>query len=300
MNKYFYIPGYYSHFNLIQILDLCKKDYPFYFYPDRIIAGAYDLPSGLKWNGGRGFGNDLYSEEKIEKIMHYFFNKQNFILLHTCTNFYADQCLNDKRCNYFINKYYRPQDKIIIANSSLKKYLFDKYYPIQFVNSTTLNIVNINEVNKISKNEEYVPYYGKNIDNEYFKNLKYKENIEILCGELCIPNCPMRTKHYEAISESYLGNNFLLNNFKCPQTNNLNKLTITELIKQLPTFVSNERINTFYNMGYNKFKIAGRTLQPWDWVQVIVYYFVKPEYNIKILNMFQVLLKEMKIEIINN
>jgi hypothetical protein len=73
---------------------------------------------------------------------------------------------------------------------------------MNFVNSTTLGITDIDQVNNISKNEIYVLYYGKNNDNNYLKSLKYPENIEILCAETCIPNCPYRSKHYEAISKA--------------------------------------------------------------------------------------------------
>lgn len=299
--KKFYIPGYYSYFSLIQILDLYKESHPFYFYPDRIIAGSYDLPWGLKWNGGRGCGNTLYSEKDIQEAMNYYYKKSNFILLHTCTNFYADTMLDDKLCNNFIQTYYRPQDKVIVANTKLKSYLHEKYPQISFVNSTTLSITDINKVNALSKEDDYVIYYGKNNDNQYLEQLKYKNHLEILCGEFCVPNCPMRQKHYEAISASYSGDDKALIEFtengKCPKQQNDN-LPIADIALERPHFVSNQRINELYEMGYSQFKIAGRILMPYDWIRLMIYYLVKPEYHKKVEKIFNEIIKEMNTQII--
>jgi hypothetical protein len=51
-------------------------------------------------------------------------------------------------------------------------------------------------------------------------------------------------------------------------------------------------------MGYSKFKIAGRVLYPNDWIRIMIYYFVKPEHQKKVLSIFNEILKDMKIDII--
>ena len=198
MIKYFYIPGYFTSFSEICLLEELQQQSPQYFYEDRIIAGSYDLPQGLKWNGGRGgaynWANLPYKASLTHKIMKYFSNKTNFSLLHTCTNLFIDteDLLNDKICNEFLAYYYKPKDKVIIANPILKKYLHDKYPYISFVNSTTLGIIDINEVNKLSENEIYVVNYSKNNDNNYLMSLSNKDNLELICAEQCVPNCPNR------------------------------------------------------------------------------------------------------------
>jgi phage FluMu protein Com len=143
--------------------------------------------------------------------------------------------LNDELCNNFFEKFYLPQDKIIIANQKLKEYLQKKIPNASFVNSTTLSVIDPDKVNELSRIDEYVIYYSKNLDDEYLKSLLYKDNLEILCGEFCVPNCPARTEHYKAISMSYKGDNSLLDEFelsqKCPRKNELNGLTISEVAK---------------------------------------------------------------------
>lgn len=295
MNKYFYIPGYYTYYTLIPLVNFFREAHPYYFIPDRIIAGAYDLPLGLRWNGGRGCNNDEYCQKDIDDCMKYYQTQTNMILLHTCTNLFAntEELLNDKLCNQFIDTYYRPQDKIIIANFNLKQYLQNKWPEMSFVNSTTLGIIDIDKINLMTEHEGYVIYYGKNNDNEYLLQLKHKENIEILCGELCIPNCPSRKAHYEAISKSYSGDNKALINFTtkhiCPKQNNI---PFEEVIKY-PHFITNQRINELNEMGFSQFKISGRTVKLTTWIRLIIYYLVKPEYQNKVEKIFNNFIEQM-------
>ena len=297
MLKQFYIPGYYTYYTLIPLINFFREAHPYYFIPDRIIAGAYDLPLGLKWNGGRGCNNNEYCQKDIEDCMKYYQTQTNMILLHTCTNLFADtkKLLSDKLCNQFINTYYRPQDKIIIANPILKEYLQNKYKEISFVNSTTLGIIDINQINTMTEHEGYVIYYGKNNDNEYLSQLEHKENIEILCGELCIPNCPNRKEHYEAISASYSGDSTALINFTqnhvCPKKENIP----FENVAQYPHFVDNKRINELSDMGFSQFKISGRTVKPATWLRLIVYYLVKLEYQNKVEGILTNFIQQMDI-----
>lgn len=210
MDKYFYLPGYYIYNNLLSQFIKYKKENPQFFLKDRIIAGSYDIPFGLIWNGGRGsqinYGRATYNETWTNSVMQQWFKQPDFILLHTCTNLFINtpERLHDKICNSFIEKYYRPQDKIIIANPDLKKYLKETYPEISFVNSTTIGLTDISTINKLTENEIYVLNYNKNGDNEYLKQLTHPENIEILCGEHCVANCPNRRKHYEEVSKIQL------------------------------------------------------------------------------------------------
>lgn len=282
--KYFYLPGYYRFYNEFKILDEFIDKYPNYFIEDRVIAGAYDLPSGLIWNGGRvEYTSQKFNLFQTAKVMRYFHNKKNFILLHVCTNFFIEnELLYDKKCNDFFDTYLRSQDKIIIASPSLKAYLNKKYQNCQFINSTTLGIIDLDKVNELSKNEVYVLYYGKNADNNYLSQLLYKDNIEILCAELCVPNCPYRDKHYEIMSQAALGDIEILKTFTdCPADRN-DRTSISKLIHTHNYMVPNKRIDELDNMGFHHFKISGRLLSPIEWFEILVYYLVKPEYQAEV------------------
>ena len=281
--KKFYLPGYYSHFEMFLLLDNFYNTHQNYFIEDREIAGAYDLPYGLIWNGGRlNLECDLkFNKERTEKVMNYFISKNNFNLLHTCTNsFLTSEHYLDQLCNNFIQQYYRLQDKIIIADFKLKEYLQKQYPQISFIYSTTLGITDIDKVNQLSKNNIYVLYYGKNDDDKYLKQLNHPENIEILCGEHCIKNCPYRSKHYLAVSQAQLGLIPDLTEITpCPASCKDNNIPLTDLIEKSTYRVNNQRIEELSQMGFNNFKISGRLFNAIDWFTVITYYLVKPQYQ---------------------
>lgn len=284
MIKNFYLPGYYG-FQLYIFTFLWYKDKHLeYFIPDRNIAGAYDLPLGLKWNGGRShqyITMPKYNMQYTEKIINSYHKIKNFSLLHTCTNFYANELLDDIDCNNFIKQFYQPQDKVIIANEQLHSYLKNLYPEMSFVYSTTLNIKAIDKINEITANNDYVLHYSKNADNNYLKQLLYPENIEILCAEACSPNCPYRQKHYDAISKANLGDTSNAQKYidKCPfkEEEKKNKNTF-EMIERYDWRINNTRINELSNMGFNKFKLCGRTWSPKAFIQMLIYYLVKPVY----------------------
>ena len=288
MNKYFYLPGYYMRSIAMQIFLNYMDSHPEYFISDRKVIGAYDLPEGLIWNGGRNTSKDNskvnYNDTIVKHIIEYWQARSNFILLHTCTNLLinTEERLHDKLCNNFIQKYYRPQDKIIIANPTLKQYLKETYPQISFVNSTCLGITDIDKVNDISKNEHYVLNYNKNGDNEYLNKLKYPENIEILCGEHCILNCPNRNNHYKEISEAQLNlKSFDPKESECPffSVHDKKLSNLPMLVQQSVHRVPNYRIEELSKMGFQYFKISGRSWDPIMWIQLPIYYLVRPEYQ---------------------
>lgn len=289
MNKYFYLPGYYMRSTILQYFLIYKDQHPDYFLSDRIIAGAYDLPEGLIWNGGRSNFQDntvpVYNDKFVSSLINKYRQIPNFRLLHTCTNLLIDkkEYLEDKLCNEFIQKYYQPQDKIIIVNPILKKYLKDTYPQITFVNSTCLGITDLNQVNKLSENEIYVLNYNKNDDDIYLNQLQYKDNIEILCGELCVKNCQYRSQHYMDISKAQLNqlDYSTVDGKECPVFSQYQKKTlfIPSVIEQATYHVPNNRLNELSDMGFSHFKISGRSWQPFIWLQLPIYYLGKPQYQ---------------------
>ena len=66
--EYFYIPGYYHQFKEITMLLEYMKKHPEQVREDRCIAGSYDLPQGLLWNGGRAFYDESYNPLKINVL----------------------------------------------------------------------------------------------------------------------------------------------------------------------------------------------------------------------------------------
>jgi hypothetical protein len=140
-----------------------------------------------------------------------------------------------------------------------------------------LDIIDLDKVNEITKNNIYVINYNFNNNDYYLDNLKHKENIELICAEPCVPNCPVRTKHYKAISE------MVLNIFEEPENyvdcpyGSTNR-TFAEMLK-LPHAITNERVDELAKKGFQYFKISGRCATIPIWLESIVYYLALPKYR---------------------
>lgn len=270
--KKFSIPDYYGKSTYLADFIKYQQDFPQYFYSDRIIDSSYGAHPTILWTGGRIIHSDT-AEKPMETILD---ELSNIELRHVCTNlFITPEVLTDYRTNYFLQHYVRPQDKLIIANKVLKDYLKEHYPNIDYIYSTTMNIIDLEKINKITKNHIYVLNYNYNNDNDYLKKLKYPEHIEVICAEPCMPNCPNRIKHYEEISKAALGLEED-KNFHC-LSNSEYKLR-TDLMK-LSTAITSERVDELANMGIQYFKISGRILKIPAWLDLLVYYLVLPEHR---------------------
>ena len=189
--------------------------------------------------------------------------------------------INDQQCNDLIDKYYKPQDYIIFYDSALQRHLSNKIAADHFIYSTTLNIIDINQINEITKNNILVLNYMKNNDNEYLKQLQFPHNIELLCAETCIPNCPHKYQHYLSYSKANLGlpldETDIIN---CPFADKKIK-PLEDILQQslnLPSSITNTRVNELSDMGFQYFKISGRFASSERFFYIISYYVIKEQY----------------------
>lgn len=247
------------------------------FKEDRIIDSCYDFPTGLIWNGGRPFNLRDWDMMQCREIIQYY-RYRNLELRHTCTNSLLTpvMCL-DHYCNLFFKDCVESTDKIIINNKHLKNYIEAKYPKLKFIYSTTLGITDLQQINEITKDNMYVLHYKYNTDDNYISQLKNPENIEFLCAETCIPNCPLRAIHYRSFSKIQLGlpledEEF----FACPYDTDYTPFNKT--ISQ-PHAINNNRVDELAEKGFQYFKIGGRGLHPIKWLETIIYYLAKDEYR---------------------
>ena len=277
MIKKFSLPDYYGKGNLILNIVQYRKAHPTWFYEDRIIDSCYGSHPNILWTGGRSLRIVNIPEIPMKTILANFNHFPEISLRHVCTNlFITEELTLDYKSNYFMERYIRKNDSVIIASPVLIDYFKTKYPKIPLVYSTTMNITDIDKVNEVTENNLYVLNYNYNTDDEYIKKLQHPENIEILCAEPCIPNCPKRMEHYEIISKDILG----LTNYPYICGFDSERRTFGDIM-QLPHAVPNERVEELSNMGIQYFKISGRAFTVPNWLYCILYYLMKPEYLLK-------------------
>ena len=283
MKKYFSLPGYYIHFTLLKTFLNYKKEHPLYFIPEHIIESLYDAPPNFKWNGGREYEDPhIYS---LDDILNWYFTNTTVSLRHTFTNLLLNnELIKDSTCNNFIQtKIRNDKDAIIIANPLLENYLNQNYPQINLIYSTTLNLMDITTVNNYSNKHMYVLNYNYNNDNSYLTKLIHRENIELLCAETCQSNCPYRKNHYYSISKDILNIPLDQNDIpSCPYRKHLMIFNSgkeeLEYYLSLSHSINLNRLDELASMGFNHFKISGRSRPDSRLLYFLCYYLIKSEY----------------------
>lgn len=282
MIKYFSLPDYWNHFFEIQALFQYRNLHPEYFYSDRIFNSSYGLPPDLIWNGGRVMPQVDRTLSR-DMVFDYYKSLPDFHLRHTCTNIVLDeQLVQDKDCNEFIEKYYNSNDYVIFSTQVLHDHLLSIVPEDHFIYSTTMGIRDIDKLNQYSENNMVVLDYLYNNNNQYLQQIKHPQNIEVLCGELCIDDCPYRFEHYISVSKTNAHIPLRLNESdSCRFTDKIqgNPPMVEWYFQMFKHAVSNDRIDELANMGIQNFKIAGRTRPTEAFFAFIIYYLILPEHQ---------------------
>lgn len=274
----FSLPDYYSHAPIIFYFLTLQKEHPEYFIPNRVIDSVYGFPANLIWNGGRVQLDFAFDPSDNYKLIKDYF-KHDIHIRHTCTNMLLDERhFNDFLCNYWLTFCERPKDAIILYSDSFAEYIKQTYPKYDIIYSTTRND-DLDTVNKLSETNLVVLNYNYNQNKEYLQQLQHPENIEVVCAEACIPNCPNRQQHYLSISKHQM---FLpLDNtdiVSCPfsREHGFNFYDILDF----PHAITTEYVDVLYNQyGIQNFKISGRKNNPVAYIEPIIYYLIKPEYQ---------------------
>lgn len=277
----FSLPDYHGHYKFIQCFLNIYQRHPEYFYENRKIDSAYGMPPNLIWNGGRAILKTGFTQEESYCIFDSYSIYENFHIRHTCTNcLLTPEMYNDYNCNLWIDYCQREHDGIIINDDNLLTYLQEKYPCYDYIISTTKQLDNIEEYNKYTKNYLTVLDYRFNHDEDFIKQLKYPQNIEILCAEPCVDNCPYREEHYRLISAAQL-NIPHMEYFTCPHGDSETDISLFyERYLNRKHAISTDYVDYLYNTyGITNFKISGRVSNPVIYIESIVYYLIKPEYQ---------------------
>lgn len=276
----FSLPGYWLKYNLnLCLLNLYDNE-RHKFYDDIIIDSFYDSIPCI-WNGGRY----IEGATNIDNMRGTFaaYNDRNISLRHTFTNcLITESDLNDPLCNIICQLSESPLNGVNYNSTILGDYIKEKYPKFYTLLSTTLNIMDIEQINQLAKNELMVIDYRFNNNFECLQSFKHPENIEILVGEACKDNCSHRQSHYisSAENQKYLA----LNHFQCPYNCDGN-WDYYNYIPKRNHYISIDDIREKYvPLGFTQFKISGRKDSDINNIERYVNYLVKPEYKDEIRN----------------
>jgi len=280
----FHLPGLFEFYDFYKVFLPLFYEHREYFYEWCDIASLYGAPSECIWGGGR-FGADTDNIDEVFDLM----RKYGVSARLTFSNsLLMEEHLSDAKCNRLCALLERnggEEDGIIIHSELLLEYLKKKYPKLCFISSTTKVLTDFSDFSDELKREDFqyvVPDFRLN---RQFKKLKTltqteKDKVEFLCNECCYVGCRDRKACYENVSRRILGED--CDELVCTAPGGSRGYLFSDAMKN-PTFIgAKDIVETYLPMGFSNFKIEGRGLGSAILLEFLLYYTVKPEYQINV------------------
>ncbi len=279
---YYHLPGIFEFFEFYKVFVPLFYEHREFFYPWCTIGSVYGAPSGAVWGGGRaGFGCNSINRDVLA-----FTREYNLPLRFTFSNsLISREHLSNKFCNDLCQMFESSNNGIIIYSDLLLEYIHKMYPAYYYVSSTTKVLQEKQELLKELDRDCFsyvVPDFRFNKDFTFLGNLSpaQKDKIEFLCNECCSPSCTLRKQCYESVCRHVLGYDDY--EWKCGSDVDNEGYKFSKAMNS-PLFISVKDIRDIYMpLGFSNFKIEGRSLGSALILEFILYYMVKPEYQIEV------------------
>lgn len=273
---YYHLPGIFEHFRFyVRFLELYET-YPHMFYDWCSIGSFYGCAPGVIWSGGRLPANVEFNEDLVVDFLK---EKQIECSLVFSNLLIDENHLNDVHCNKLLEKFNYGRNSVILTSDLLKNYIKENYPNYKIISSITKCIYskeNLEKELKDTENDLVCINHGFNKDIEYLSDLPRKRKCELLVNSQCYPFCQRAMEHYSLISKSALFESDIF--FECKKEQQLFYTT-----KKSHSFISIEEIQDIYEpLDFKHFKIEGRSAREFDLLEVLLYYMVKPEFQLEI------------------
>lgn len=282
-SAYFHLPGLFEFYELYRVFLPLFYEHREYFYEWCDIGSIYGAPADCIWGGGRvGFGDNA-PDEVFALLEKYGISAR----LTFSNSLLKEEHLSDRKCNALckmLNNSY-VHNGIIICSDLLLRYLKKNYPSLYFVSSTTKVLTDFGQLLKELNRDDFryvVPDFRLNKAFEKLNTLSQpqKDKLEFLCNECCYIGCKDRKACYENVSRKSLGESCPDHICTAPGRDEGYKFSKA---MESPSFIGIEDIQNIYlPMGFNNFKIEGRSLGSAIILEFLLYYLTKPKYQLKV------------------
>ena len=282
MNIFYHLPGLFEFYSFYEKFLPLYRENREYFYDGVHIGSIYGCPSHCIWAGGRISYENTDPYKVLSLMKEYGISSR----LTFSNSLIEEKHVSDPRCNALcklLNEGFN--NGIIVHSDILLHYLKSTYPNLYFVSSTTKVLTDFEDLKKELERTEFkyvVPDFRLNKRFDHLKTLSKgeKNKVEFLCNECCYFGCNNRKNCYESVSQQNLGIN--CNDFVC-QAPYSNEGYQFSRAMQNPGFIRvKDILDTYVPMGFSNFKIEGRSLGSALLLEFILYYMVKPEYQIHV------------------
>lgn len=284
MKAYYHLPGLFEFYEFYKMLLPLFRNHREYFYDWCEIGSIYGAPADCLWGGGRvGFGDEQASDV-IRLMKEYDISAR----LTFSNSLIREEHLADKRCNRLCELFETTgevSNGVIIHSDLLLDYIKRNYKGFYFVSSTTKVLTDYDDLVAELDREDFkyvVPDFRLNKKLEQLKTLPQakKDKVEFLCNECCAFGCTDRKACYENVSRKSLGED--CEDHICTSPQAARGYRFSDAMEN-PGFISVDDIQSIYMpAGFSNFKIEGRSLGSAIILEFILYYMVKPEYQLRV------------------
>ena len=280
----YHLPGLFDFLTLYRAFLPLYREHREYFYDWCEIGSIYGAPADCLWGGGRaGFGEDRL-EEAAALLREYGISAR----LTFSNSLLRPEHLADRKCNRLCTLFEQSgtvRNGVILASERLLDYLKENYPGFYFVSSTTKVLREFSQLEAELRRKEFqyvVPDFRLNKEYEHLFALpdELKRKVEFLCNECCWFDCPDRKACYEAVSRKNLGEDGAEHLCVSPTADR--GYRFSDAMRN-PGFIGIEDIQKNYlPNGFSQFKIEGRSLGSAVVLEFLLYYMIKPEYQLKV------------------
>lgn len=281
---YYHLPGLFEFYSLYEVFLPLFRERREYFYDWCDIGSIYGAPEDCLWGGGRvGFG-DAQPEKVAELLREYNISAR----LTFSNSLLEEKHLSDKKCNALCALYEKNgqvPNGVIIHSDLLLDHIKKKYPAFYFVSSTTKVLTDFKDFEAELRREDFkyvVPDFRLNKRFDELNSLSegQKLKVEFLCNECCWFDCYDRKKCYENVSRKSLNEHCKDHICVSPDADKGYRFS---LAMQNPGFIGVQDIQNIYEpAGFRHFKIEGRSLGSAVILEFLLYYMVKPEYQLNV------------------
>ncbi len=284
MKIWYHLPGLFEFYEFYSVFLPLFRGHREYFYDWCEIGSIYGAPGDCIWGGGRvGFGDA--DPEKVAALMKEYGISARLTFSNSLLR---EEHLLDKKCNALCALFEngdKVKNGIIVHSDLLLDYIRENYPGYYFVSSTTKVITDFDEFAKELERSEYrfiVPDFRLNKEFDKLNALsdEQKNKVEFLCNECCYFGCYDRKKCYENVSRKSLGEE--CEDHICVSPDASKGYRFSDAMKN-PGFIGIEDIqNKYAPSGFSNFKIEGRSLGSAIVLEFLLYYMVKPQYQLNV------------------
>lgn len=290
MKVRFHLPDFSGNFKLNFMFAEMLAHRPEFFREGVEIASFYGVFPPSVWNGGRTQGGVV--DKNFVKNVIKVFNDRGIPLRFTFTNPALEKKhLSDPFCNMVMKLADNGMNEAIVMSPLLEDYIRRNYPGYKLTSSTCKRITDPAALEEeLGKDYSIVVIdYDFNNNFEVLEKLPRKADCELLVNACCEPGCPRRSEHYHCIGVQQIAYNEHIKKYPnvpfdaskydpqhfrdCPYS----QRGIFE-IRKLRTHISPGDIwEKYVPMGFEQFKIEGRTASPINVLETYMYYMAKPE-----------------------